>query len=197
MEFDNDRPIRHAYKIEMLYWLLLAVISPMVNSLTVFIHNIRIWWVLLLINLFILPAYLFYSAFIVRRFLFEKKYIRFSVLSLLFMSVLLLILSGIYSLMLHFKLNAAEQTYFAPGYSTVIREVLWCFINMFLATGIYFIKKALDEKDMLLNLEKDNINFKLKYLRSQLNPHFLFNTLNSIYSLSLQKSDKAPAIFFP
>ena len=34
----------------------------------------------------------------------------------------------------------------------------------------------------------------MKYLRSQLNPHFLFNTLNSIYSLSIQKSDKAPEV---
>ncbi|MES1219428.1 MAG: histidine kinase, partial [Bacteroidota bacterium] len=31
-------------------------------------------------------------------------------------------------------------------------------------------------------------------LRLQLNPHFLFNTLNSIYSLSLQKSDQAPDV---
>jgi LytS/YehU family sensor histidine kinase len=63
-----------------------------------------------------------------------------------------------------------------------------------MAIGIYFIKKALDEKEMLVNLERDNANFKLKYLRSQLNPHFLFNTLNSIYALSMQKSDKAPEV---
>ncbi len=31
-------------------------------------------------------------------------------------------------------------------------------------------------------------------MRSQLNPHFFFNTLNSIYSLSLQKSDKTPEV---
>ncbi len=33
---------------------------------------------------------------------------------------------------------------------------------------------------------------ELDLLRNQLNPHFLFNTLNNIYGLSLQKSDKAP-----
>jgi LytS/YehU family sensor histidine kinase len=65
---------------------------------------------------------------------------------------------------------------------------------MSLAVGVYFSKKALDEKELLINLEKDNTSFKLKYLRSQLNPHFLFNTLNSIYSLSIQKSDQAPEV---
>lgn len=41
-------------------------------------------------------------------------------------------------------------------------------------------------------LEQQNTQAELALLKSQLNPHFLFNTLNSIYSLSYQKSDKAP-----
>jgi LytS/YehU family sensor histidine kinase len=62
------------------------------------------------------------------------------------------------------------------------------------ATTIAFLKKSFDEEDIIDALERDNTTFKLKYLRSQLNPHFLFNTLNSIYSLSLQKSDKTPEV---
>ena len=33
---------------------------------------------------------------------------------------------------------------------------------------------------------------ELKYLRSQIQPHFFFNTLNNLYSLTIDKSDKAP-----
>jgi len=33
---------------------------------------------------------------------------------------------------------------------------------------------------------------ELKLLRSQIQPHFLFNTLNNLYSLALEKSDKTP-----
>jgi two-component system LytT family sensor kinase len=43
-------------------------------------------------------------------------------------------------------------------------------------------------------LQKENTYYKLRYFRTQLNPHFLFNTLNSIYSLSLNKADKAPEV---
>lgn len=40
--------------------------------------------------------------------------------------------------------------------------------------------------------EIESKNMQLKFLQSQLNPHFLFNTINDIYALSLKKSDKAP-----
>ncbi len=35
---------------------------------------------------------------------------------------------------------------------------------------------------------------ELNFLRTQINPHFLFNTLNNLYALTLKKSDKAPEI---
>jgi LytS/YehU family sensor histidine kinase len=41
-----------------------------------------------------------------------------------------------------------------------------------------------------LRIEKQQA--ELNYLKSQTNPHFLFNTLNNIYSLSIDKSDLAP-----
>jgi len=41
-----------------------------------------------------------------------------------------------------------------------------------------------------LRIEKQEA--ELNYLRSQTNPHFLFNTLNNIYSLARDKSDMAP-----
>jgi sensor histidine kinase YesM len=41
-------------------------------------------------------------------------------------------------------------------------------------------------------LEKEKLAAELKLLKSQINPHFLFNTLNNLYVLTLNHSDKAP-----
>ncbi|MBI9061648.1 MAG: histidine kinase [Marinilabiliaceae bacterium] len=41
-------------------------------------------------------------------------------------------------------------------------------------------------------IEKENINSQLKALKSQINPHFLFNSLNVLYSLTLKESKETP-----
>ena len=47
------------------------------------------------------------------------------------------------------------------------------------------------EKQVLLTR---NMQSELRFLKSQINPHFLFNTLNNLYALTLKKSDMAPEI---
>lgn len=43
-------------------------------------------------------------------------------------------------------------------------------------------------------LVTETMQSELRFLKSQINPHFLFNTLNSLYALTLKKSDLAPDI---
>src|SRR5688572_6233139 len=193
MEYDNDRPVKSAYKIVLFYWVLLGIINPLVNSFTLFWHEPRMWVVLFVVSLVTLPAYILYSE-IVPGFLFQRRYVAFFLISVVYFGTIQVLLFAVYSVILKFPVAPENRPYFTYNYITIIRECLWTFINMSLAVGIFFIKKALDEKAILLGLEKDNKDFKLKYWRAQLNPHFLFNTLNSIYSISLQKSDKTPEV---
>ncbi|RUT78522.1 sensor histidine kinase [Ancylomarina longa] len=48
--------------------------------------------------------------------------------------------------------------------------------------------------DQFKDIEREKLEAELKALKSQINPHFLFNTLNNLYSLTLDKSDKAPGM---
>jgi LytS/YehU family sensor histidine kinase len=53
-----------------------------------------------------------------------------------------------------------------------------------------FVIRYQDEKENTVKLQKEKAELELRSLKSQLNPHFLFNTLNNIYSLSLSHSDR-------
>lgn len=65
---------------------------------------------------------------------------------------------------------------------------------MSFVTAIKITIDWLREKNKLIDLEKRQLASELKFLRTQVSPHFFFNTLNNIYSLTLEKSDKAPEL---
>ena len=63
---------------------------------------------------------------------------------------------------------------------------------VFLAVAIKMILHWRQSKEDYQKLMRDKVETELKFLKSQLNPHFLFNTLNNLYYLSTEKSDRAP-----
>jgi two-component system LytT family sensor kinase len=82
--------------------------------------------------------------------------------------------------------------------NSLIRNQNWYFVFMFLfgasSTVVKIITdwvRAVREKQ---ELETRTMQTELRFLKSQINPHFLFNTLNSLYALTLKKSEKAPEI---
>lgn len=73
----------------------------------------------------------------------------------------------------------------------------YCFFIMMLTTMFYFLRRRMTMQEMGIKLreaEKQQIASELKVLKTQLNPHFFFNTLNSIYSLSIDNNPKTPDV---
>ncbi|MES2829373.1 MAG: histidine kinase [Bacteroidota bacterium] len=65
------------------------------------------------------------------------------------------------------------------------------FIAFFYFVDIYEQQKGLKQ---LEQYKTQKITLESSFLKSQINPHFLFNTLNNIYALSLKKSDQTQVI---
>ena len=65
------------------------------------------------------------------------------------------------------------------------------FIAFYYFRDIYVRQKEIQE---LARYKTEKIALESSFLKSQINPHFLFNTLNNIYALSLKKSEQTPVI---
>lgn len=57
---------------------------------------------------------------------------------------------------------------------------------------VYFISLILRIQAYWRQTEEEKKNAELAFLKAQINPHFLFNTLNSLYALAIEKSDETP-----
>jgi two-component system, LytTR family, sensor kinase len=100
---------------------------------------------------------------------------------------------------LSFLLNDPHQTFKEPRFEPMDRiprrefdNLILCILSIAVSTSIKVTEKWYSNEKERKEMENEKLTAELWFLKSQINPHFFFNTLNSIYSLAIQKSDKTP-----
>jgi two-component system, LytTR family, sensor kinase len=128
--------------------------------------------------------------YLIPRFLDNKKY-KYYTLALL--GAIIVFALGKYGLAVIFKpyalMEHGKQT---PFGSFVLGSCLTNIFYLFLSTALKFAIDWFLNERIQRDLENQRLSAELAFLKSQINPHFLFNSLNSIYSLAYQKSDTTP-----
>lgn len=112
--------------------------------------------------------------------------------------MLIVLVSCIYLVRLSFYYMILPWVFdgrFPPSPRFEFRRFMSIMFNFVATSGLMFAVKSvrlqLKMKEKEKQLIKEKLETELKMLRNQMNPHFLFNTLNNIYALTKKKSDKA------
>lgn len=143
-------------------------------------------------SLFFLPGHfiMVYSLLyvLVPKYLLKGRYLHFFT-GVFFLAVLCLI----YTIIFQRTVNTG-QGIFSGMVLTVGKNVLPFLHIGAIALSIKLLQYWYAQKNQTVEAEKQKTAAELKLLKTQLHPHFLFNTLNNIYSHTLELSEKTPDI---
>jgi len=78
----------------------------------------------------------------------------------------------------------------------VIIETFGVYSVVAIVATLHFIKSWYIAQQEKQSLSNEKLNAELKFLKAQIHPHFLFNTLNNLYTLTLTDPEKAPKVVY-
>ena len=191
----------HPFLQQLLFWIGILMYLIFSSSIAAQMEYHQVLWTYVpIVSIQIIAAYICLQ-FLIPKFLDKKKYLIFGLL----LSLLLLALFGLYIVI---RMNYVEIRYAAyyqrimPDYMQLsfwerlfgIRVFLSKVITYISPTVLLLLMRYYKNQQQYLQLTEQKKTAELSALKNQLNPHFLFNTLNNLYTLALKKSDKTPEV---
>lgn len=186
--------------LHVLFWLVYILALTYLNvtsdvksfellpegALLLFYRQIASQTILLIVKI----PFVYAALFLLNRFLDQKN----KLLPIIGTLVMLMALGAVsMSLLNHsiilpylFDIHQSEYSVFSTG-SLIYHGLALAFVTG-IASTLKLMRWQHRTKLQVANLQKEMTEAELKYLKGQINPHFLFNTLNNIYSLARKGS---------
>ncbi|WP_291285758.1 histidine kinase [Flavobacterium sp.] len=176
--------------VHIIYWLLMGYFTFVKNLIQakVYIPDLFLSTYMLV---FVMTFYFHY--FVVMKLVFKsfqwKRFFAGVIVSYLFFTASRWLLEQEISDVLFHRINYTNPTFFKYMEDNLHYSSMPVILSSLLWFVIYFIR-LLEYNQHIL---EENKNTEIKFLKAQINPHFIFNTLNNIYSMVYFQSDKSLA----
>lgn len=180
---------KYALFWHLLFWLLYLVLLTMIFARFLGFEQALLRNVLN--GLVLAPLVYFNLYFLVYRYLFREQYAAYAVIIIGLIAVTAPLRTWIDA-----RFSEMETSPFAmysvAHYGTIILSSV---IMLGITTTLQLLEEWYDKKEIENDLMRYQLEAELKFLKAQVNPHFLFNVLNNIYSLTyLEGKAAAPHI---
>jgi sensor histidine kinase YesM len=181
---------RRRWVVHFFFWLLILCFYVLFFGRKNENYSTTFFFVALLMPVTIATTY-FVNYYLVPRYLLKGTYFFFG---LYFFYTLLgsLFLETSIALLTFIVMAEVRIRDMSPASIDVIFLLTSLLLVIFFAIGIKMLLHWKQSKEDYQKLMREKVETELKFLKTQLNPHFLFNTLNNLYYLATVKSDKAP-----
>ena len=111
-------------------------------------------------------------------YLLDKKHFGLYTIGVIALILLYTVLANHYNSFIHVNLLHDQPIKTSSGFWDNFIYALCCTV---ISSMLYITQKWSQQQDQMKNSQINQLQTELKYLRSQINPHFLFNGLNTVY----------------
>lgn len=172
----------------LLFWVLYAAFwsftfAPSSNLLSAFATSI------LILCFHALVAY-FNNYYLIENYLLKRDYLAYLVSLVLSITLAFFPIVLIYYIVVLGDTSASQQVW---SWRFFLINSFSIGLTVAITTSLKLLKDYYQKERRNKELLKLNNVSELKFLKGQINPHFLFNSLNNLYALSLKKSDATPS----
>ena len=182
--------LKQRWVVHVCFWLIILAFYVVFFGRKSDNYSLTLFFVTLLMPVTIVTTY-FVNYVLVPRYLMRERYSSFA---LFFVYTLLgsMFLETIIAMVTFVVMAKVSIKNMSPASIDIVFLLTSLLLVIFLASGIKMLLHWRKSREDYQELMREKVETELKFLKTQLNPHFLFNTLNNLYYLATIKSDKAP-----
>lgn len=194
--FTKNHPKQIRIFHHILFWMVLLLFNVSRFQKTFVGYSLETFYTNLFSELFELPVLILASYFtgyyLLQRYFIQRRYLSFFLwlgVSAVFFTLLLRALIFFVELPIFYPAYLAQYPKFF--HFNFFQHIFYIYTTVGIFFTIRLVKHLLKIQESKSQLEKQNLESELALLRTQVNPHFLFNTLNNINTLVKKDPEKA------
>ena len=194
---NSNRSLLSSWRVHVTYWLAVILIWPIIR----FILDGE-YWEAFANKIGYLPSQIIVTyvfLYVLLPLLYKKGYLRFALIGIvtLYLATVLARVMKIYFFETITRYDAPKEgllEILVEHDKLLIQYFIWVLIIPVMTIIAVLIYQHYHQQEQIAALEAKRSQSELSFLQAQLHPHFLFNTLNNLYTLAIQESDQTAEV---